>query len=145
MMGFRVWLGKRCSGSHCRTSSTHSFLHIQEFMRRAEGSFNRFNRGALFCFKTFQCILSRKKIFTLSPGKEAPSILKRCHADAYHVDYKAEQKANDRIEKSIFFTKLFRSRRNSWKLSPALDNLSPYSHTEVQKLVNTIEQILSKR
>ena len=125
------------------------FLHIQEFMRRAEGVLSIGSTEAHYsASKTFQCILSRKKIFSLCHHEsEAPSILKRCHADAYHVDFKAEQKANDRIEKTMSaLQNYFAADANSWKLSLALDNLSPYSATQsAQKLVNTIEQISSKR
>lgn len=119
------------------------FLHVQEFMRRAEGVISIGSTEPHYsASKTFQCLLSGNKVFSVCHGKsEAREILQRCEADAFHTDYyetfndlKFVEELSNKLER------YFAAEEKFW--TPALNALHPYSATEsARALIKTIEAI----
>lgn len=123
------------------------FLHVQEFMRRAEGVLSVGSTEPHYsASKTFQCLLSGNKIFSVCHGEsEAREILQRCKADAYHTDFCNTSKKQELVEElSNKLKRYFAATEESW--APDLNALAPYSATEsARTLIKTIEAIDSTK
>lgn len=120
------------------------FLELQEFMRRSEGVLSIGSIESHYsASKTFQCILSGKKILSIShPQSEAKSILEHCEAGAFHIDNSTLSATKETIEHmSKVLLKYFELGTGHWK--PNLSHLSKYTALESAKtLAYTIESAL---
>lgn len=120
------------------------FLELQEFMRRSEGVLSIGSIESHYsASKTFQCILSGKKILSIShPQSEAKGILEQCKAGAFHMDNSTMSLTEDTIEQmGKLLLQYFDLGSTFWK--PNLSHLSKYTALESAKtLANTIESAI---
>lgn len=116
------------------------FLHVQELMRRAEGVLSIGSTEVHYsASKTFQCLLSGKKVFSYFHARsEARSILRSCHADTFHCDYAADDSAAEILSSNL--RSYFAAEQEEWQ--PDLTPLEAFSAKKsAQILIDTVSQI----
>ena len=116
------------------------FLHVQELMRRAEGVLSIGSTEVHYsASKTFQCLLSGKKVFSYFHSQsEARSILRSCQADAFHCDYTSDETAATLLASTL--GSYFFAEQKEWQ--PDLAPLEAFSaRRSTQILIDTINQI----
>lgn len=121
------------------------FLHVQEFLRRAEGVLSIGSTELHYsASKTFQCLLSGNKLFSyFHEGSDAREILRACKADTFHVSYNPAELVGDEILKIKFkLMPYFEAKPINW--SPNLKPLEAYSsRRSAEALIQTINKALS--
>lgn len=121
------------------------FLHVQEFLRRAEGVLSIGSTEIHYsASKTFQCLLSGNKLFSyFHEGSEAREILGNCEADSFHVSFHPKHEVAEEIAQlKSQLQRIFEVNSTEW--SPELRPLENYnSRKSAETLVNTIEKALN--
>ena len=122
------------------------FLHVQEFLRRAEGVLSIGSTEVHYsASKTFQCLLSGNKLFAYFHAlSEAKDILEACQASAYFVPYEESNAAIDECDSlATSLLHFFDASATSWK--PHLEPLNNYSsRRSAQALIATVERALEE-
>lgn len=129
----------------CEYRERIPFLHVQEFMRRAEGVLSVGSVEPHYsASKIFQCLLSKKKLFSFfHSASEVRDILNRCNALQFHCDFNggtSKENAIDGVSEKL--ANYLRASPTEW--SPNLIPLESYSaRKSAQRLLDTIAQIQS--
>jgi hypothetical protein len=120
------------------------FLQVQELIRRAEGVLSVGSTEPHYsASKTFQCLLSGKKLFSyFHRDSEARIILKDCEADAFHTSFHSDELIEDQVIKiKRKLCDYFSTKSMDW--SPNLQPLEAYnSRKSAEALIQTVEKAL---
>lgn len=120
------------------------FLHVQEYLRRAEGVLSIGSTEVHYsASKTFQCLLSGNKLFGYFHAlSEAKDILEACRASAYFVPFEGSNAEKDECESlATRLLQFFDAPETSWR--PNLQALDKYSsRRSAEALIATVERVL---
>lgn len=122
------------------------FLHVQEYLRRAEGILSIGSTEMHYsASKTFQCLLSNKKIFGYFHAlSEAREILEACEAADYFVPFAESDSAEDQRESlATCLLRFIDAEAASWR--PNLKPMDKYSsRRSAEALIETVERVLDR-